>query len=104
MKHRQLNEHRLAATPNGDIEWLMQPGDAPVNEHAHIDVVAAAIDNLPDSMRDVLHAVFFEQVPYSELGERLGCSKTQAWRKAQAAISELTAQLSNHPTLTERYT
>jgi DNA-directed RNA polymerase specialized sigma24 family protein len=103
MRHRQLNEHRLAATPASETEWLMQPGDRPIEHSDHIIAVAEVIDSLPDAMQDVLLAVFAERTPYSELGERLGCSKTQAWRKAKAAKAELARLLINNPTLLERY-
>lgn len=82
---------------------MMQGADAPLVETAHIDVVSEAIHNMPESMQEVLLAIFHEQVPYSELGRRLGCSKTQAWRKAQAALSHITRLIGNHPILIERY-
>lgn len=81
----------------------MQPGNEPVHEHIHIDVVTEAFDTLPENMQEVLRAVYFELVPYSELGDRLGCSKTQAWRKAKAALAELSDRIGADPILLERY-
>lgn len=103
MRHTPLNEHRLQAVPTSDIEWLMQPDSAPPPVGLHNDAVEAALDSMPETMQDVLRAIFFEQVPYSELGERLGCSKTQAWRKAQSAIFHLAELLEDNPIIRERY-
>ena len=104
VKHRQLNEHRLRAPATSEIEQLMMlHGDHHTADSEHIEVVANAIASLPEGMQDVLRAVFDEQVPYSELGERLGCSKTQAWRKAQQAIRRVTQLIITNPTIIERY-
>lgn len=81
----------------------MQLGDQPEGEGPHISAVEQAIDSLPENMKDVIRAVFYEQVPYSELGQRLGCSKTQAWRKARAATAHLATLISTNPAIIERY-
>lgn len=103
MKFYPLNEHRLTSTPHTDWEWMMQNGDHHEGDTVHIRIVEEAVNNVDESMQDVLRAIFFEQIPYSELGERLGCSKTQAWRKAQAAIATIKTMIGNHPILLERY-
>lgn len=103
MKFYPLNEHRLTATPSTDWEWMMQHGDTPEADESHIAVVEEAFNNMDESMQDVLRAIFYEQIPYSELGERLGCSKTQAWRKAQQAINIIKTMIGDNPILTERY-
>lgn len=104
MKHRQLNEHRLRTEPSTDIERLMMThGDIDIADNEHIEVVAAAVATLPEDMQEVLLAVFSEQTPYSQLGERLGCSKTQAWRKAKAALARVEQLIGSNPILLERY-
>lgn len=103
MKWLPLNEHSLAAEPHSETEWMMQQGDIPDVDLAHIEVVEEAVNKLSPAMQDVIYAVFYERVPYSELGERLGCSKTQAWRKAQYALAHLKHELANNPIITERY-
>jgi hypothetical protein len=103
MKTRPLNEHTLRSTPSSDTEWLMQAGDPPVVDVAHIEAVEAAVNNMSESMQDVIRAIYYEQIPYSELGERLGCSKTQAWRKAKQAEAALRAALEGNTTIMDRY-
>jgi predicted DNA-binding protein (UPF0251 family) len=103
MKWVPLNEHRLVSAPVTEWERMMQHGDPDLDETIHIEIVEHALHNMDESMQDVLRAIFYEQIPYSELGERLGCSKTQAWRKAQAAINTIKTMIGDHPILTERY-
>lgn len=103
MKFVPLNEHRLQAKPTDEIEWLMQPFDSPDSDDNHNLVVEAALDSMPERMREILHAIFYEQIPYSELGERLGCSKPQAWRLTKAALAHLATIIQHNPTLNERY-
>lgn len=103
MRWVPLNEHRLVAKPVGDIEHLMQQGDVPDDDTSHIEAVEEALHNMDESMQEVLLAVYAEQVPFSELGERLGVSKTQAWRKAKQALELLGNTLSTNQIIRKRY-
>lgn len=103
MRWVPLNENRLAAKPSGEIEELMQFGDFPVVDTAHLDIVEDIVNNMDERLADVIRAIFYEQVPFSELGERLGCSKTQAWRRTNQAIEELRSLLLTNTTLAKRY-
>lgn len=103
MRWVPLNEHLATAKPVGETEHLMQYGDPPVEDVSHIEAVEEALHNMDESMQDVLLAVYAEQVPFSELGERLGVSKTQAWRKAKQALDILSTVLSNNTTIRKRY-
>lgn len=103
MRHVPLNEYRLKAIPQSDIERLMQGDDSEQNDTTHNDIVADILDTLDEKMRDVVLAVFFEQIPFSELGERLGCSKTHAFRMAKAAQAEVERHLLKDQHIIERY-
>lgn len=90
--------------PSTELEWLMQPGDhSPDFDERHIAAVVAAVDDLLPAERSVIEAAFFERVPYSALGIRLGVSKTHAWRLTQAAMRKLRQALELNAAVNERY-
>ena len=103
MKHKPLNEYTLRSSPSSETEWLMQRGDHEEGDMSHIFAVEAAVNNMSESMQEVIRAIYYEQIPYSELGERLGCSKTQAWRKAKQAEAALRAALQGDTVIMDRY-
>lgn len=104
MKHRQFIDETSHAAPVSDFEWMMQAfGDHFVDSTDHIDLVAAVVDRLPENLRDVINAVYAEQTPFSELAERLGCSKTQAWRRTKAALAAVRREIETSPAITRRF-
>lgn len=94
--------------PDTPIEALMAaaPGDAPEESFqeslALRDAIGAAVDALPEQERFVIEAVFFECISLEELGERLGVSKTHAWRLRNAALKKLEKLLVSSPLVLER--
>lgn len=82
---------------------MMREGEQPPDEHDHSDAVAAALAQLSDESKFILMAIFYEQIPYEELGQRLGVSKTHAWRLTNKAKEELKGLLARDPVLTRRY-
>ena len=94
--------------PESLLEALMQQGPTDALDLSYemrpvIEAVAGWIDQLPDDQRDVIEAVFYERTPLSELGKRLGCSKTHAWRQRNAAMESLGNLLRNDPTIRSKY-
>lgn len=57
------------------------------------DVVRDAVEYLCPQDRFIIEAVYYEQVTYEVLGERLGVSNVHAWRLAKTAIKNLQTQL-----------
>jgi len=57
------------------------------------DAVKDAIEYLSPQDRFIIEAVFYEQVTYEVLGERLGVSNVHAWRLANAAKKNLQTRL-----------
>lgn len=95
-KPESLLESLMVAAPADAIsDW---PDLQPL-----IAAVTACVDQLQDEHRYVIEAIFYERASYSELGWRLGCSKTHAWRITQAAMRELGTLLQNDPTIRSRY-
>jgi hypothetical protein len=95
-KPESLIEALMVQSPSDPIHtsYEMQP---------IIESVSACVDALNDEHRFVIEAIFYERAAYSELGQRLGCSKTHAWRITQAAMRELGKLLAQHPTIRSRY-
>jgi len=99
-----FNPDIYATEPRNEAEWLLQLGDIPYNtDTAHIDTVIQAVERLSPQSKLCVEAIFYERIPYSQLGERLGCSKPHAWRLAQKAMDELRRQLINQPSINRRY-
>lgn len=99
-----FNPDIYAATPKDESEWMLQYGEIPYDTSTkHIDAVINGIKKLPPQSQECLEAIFYERIPYSRLGERLGCSKPHAWRLAQKAMNELREILINNPSINERY-
>jgi RNA polymerase sigma factor (sigma-70 family) len=57
------------------------------------DAVKDAIEYLSPQDRFIVEAIYYEQITYEVLGERLGVSNVHAWRLAKAAIKNLQTQL-----------
>jgi predicted DNA-binding protein (UPF0251 family) len=94
----------LPSTPRSETEWLLQWGDAPVDfSKEHIHAVQMAVESLSPESRYCIEAVFYEGIPYSELGKRLGVSKPHAWRLSKRAMGELQRKLWNDHSINLRY-
>jgi hypothetical protein len=90
--------------PGSDGDWLLQFGEAPdLQDTDHINVVIEAIEQLSPQSKFCIEAIFYERIPFSQLGERLGVSKPHAWRLSNKAIEELKQILSTNKVLNERY-
>jgi RNA polymerase sigma factor (sigma-70 family) len=60
--------------------------------------LAQALETLPDKQREALELRVFEQLPYEEIGSRLGCSAGAARVRVTRALRALHAQLEGaHP-------
>lgn len=94
--------------PDSDAQSLMEamPGDTPEPTVGDIeplrDAVASIIDDLDEQQRFVIEALFHEQISLGELGQRLGVSKTHAFRLRNAAYKTLEPLLLKHPLIRER--
>jgi hypothetical protein len=100
-----FNLDLLASKPVTDSERMLQLGDViEIDNISHIEAVRDAIELLSPQSKFCIEAIFYEGVPYSKLGGRLGVSKPHAWRLAQKAIKELNALLINNKAINERYT
>ena len=99
-----FNPDLLAAKPVTEMDWLLQHGDIIESDNtSHIEAVQDAIELLSPQSKFCVEAIFYEGIPYSKLGERLGVSKPHAWRLANKAIEELRQLLTTNKTLNERY-
>lgn len=83
--------------PINEYDALMRtaPGDNPQEHQGEVqplrEAIAAAIEQLTDEHRFIIEAIHAERLSYAELGERLGVSKTQAFRltrQAEAALKQ----------------
>jgi DNA-directed RNA polymerase sigma subunit (sigma70/sigma32) len=98
-----------ASRPATALEALMSamPGDEPaesVEEFLPVrDAINECVELLDEQDRFVIEAVFFECVSLDVLGERLGVSKTHAWRLRNAALDKLKIILLQNPVVLERY-
>lgn len=94
----------LATTPYTSTEWLMQRGEQPDEASEQMRIaVQNAIEELDEREQEAVLAVFYERVPYSMLGSRLGCSKPHAWRISKRAINKLGRALYRNNNIELRY-
>jgi len=93
-----------ARPPRTETEWLMLPYEygKPQSE-IMLDLVALAVDGLDERSRECIETIHFERRPYSQLAERLGCSKPHAWRLTKRAEADLREVLTNITLIQERY-
>lgn len=99
-----LEPDMFASQPRTEIEWMLQWGDAPNDfNDGHIQAVQTAIESLNPKARQCLEAIYYEGIPYSQLGQRLGVSKPHAWRLAKRAKAELWRKLINDHNINLRY-
>lgn len=90
--------------PKTESEWMLQWGDGPSNFSVdHIEAVRTAVESLDPVSRLCIEAIFYEGIPYSALGKRLGFSKPHAWRLSKRAIAELQRKLLNDHDINMRY-
>lgn len=94
--------------PETPIEALMQaaPGEnirESVEElQPFREAVASCIDKLSEQDRFIIDAVNTEMISLEELGERLGVTKTHAWRLRNSAMDNLKKIMLQDPTVLER--
>jgi DNA-directed RNA polymerase specialized sigma24 family protein len=96
----------LEAKPTTFTERLMQLEDWPDELDMGNDttsIVGVALETLPEDLQEVAYAIFYERISFAELADRLDCSKTQAWRKAQQVKDHMQQSLSDNPIIKERY-
>lgn len=55
------------------------------------ELMAAAIDNLPEQEREVVNSLFFERVSLRVVAERMGCSTTKIIDLRTQALETLRA-------------
>lgn len=66
------------------------------------EAVANCIDQLNEQDRYIIDAVNTERISLEELGERLGVTKTHAWRLRNSAMENLKKIMVQDPTVLER--
>ena len=66
------------------------------------EAIASCIEQLEEQDRFIIDALNSEMISLQELGERLGVTKTHAWRLRNAAYERLQLILSQHPIIRER--
>lgn len=100
-----FNLDLLAAKPQSESEWMLQHGDVIESDNtSHIEAVQDAIELLSPQSKFCIEAIFYEGIPYSKLGDRLGVSKPHAWRLSRKALKELNDLLINNTSINQRYT
>ena len=94
--------------PETPIEALMQaaPGEDVRESVEELqpfrEAVASCIDQLNEQERFIIDAVNTEMISLEELGERLGVTKTHAWRLRNSAMDSLRKIMLQDPTVLER--
>lgn len=94
--------------PDNPLEALMQtaPGEEPdrsIEELLPIrEAVADCLDQLNEEDRWVIDSLNSEMISLQELGDRLGVTKTHAWRLRNRAYGRLQEILLTHPTIRKR--
>lgn len=101
------NNARTPATP---MQALMEtaPGDEIARSAEEIQQIREAVVDCWQALDQkdsfILGAYDIERLSYSQLAERLGCSKSQAEREHKAAYARLAPFLKAHPIINERFT
>lgn len=94
--------------PETPMEALMQavPGEEIMESVEELqpfrEAVANCIDQLSEQDRFIIDAVNTERISLEELGERLGVTKTHAWRLRNSAMENLKKIMIQDPTVMER--
>ena len=94
--------------PETPMEALMQaaPGEdvreSVVELQPFREAVANCIEQLNEQERFIIDAVNTEMISLEELGERLGVTKTHAWRLRNSAMDSLRKIMLQDPTVLER--
>lgn len=91
-------------TPNSsDMEILMMPfaymdaSNLGADEEK-VDAIAEAMLQLSEEDQWILYRIFYDRETYQELANNLGIkAKSQAWTKAQTALTRLKKELLKHP-------
>jgi|TARA_R110000822_G_scaffold13854_1_gene48976 DNA-directed RNA polymerase specialized sigma subunit len=66
------------------------------------EAIASCIEQLEEQDQFIIDALNSEMISLQELGERLGVTKTHAWRLRNVAYKRLQLILSQHPIIRER--
>jgi DNA-directed RNA polymerase specialized sigma24 family protein len=94
--------------PETPMEALMQavPGEEIKESVEELqpfrEAVANCIEQLNEQDRYIIDAVNTERISLEELGERLGVTKTHAWRLRNSAMENLKKIMVQDPTVLER--
>lgn len=101
---RLWNTHK----PESFMEALMQTDPSAVPDLSYqmrpiIEAVAECIDQLDEEQRFVIEATFYERASLQEVGDRLGVSKTHAWRLRNSATARLGELLKEHTLIRSKY-
>ena len=94
--------------PETPMEALMQaaPGEdvreSVIELQPFREAVANCIEQLNEQERFIIDAVNTEMISLEELGERLGVTKTHAWRLRNSAMDSLRKIMLQDPTVLER--
>lgn len=94
--------------PETPMEALMQavPGEEIRESVEELqpfrEAVADCIEQLNEQDRYIIDAVNTERISLEELGERLGVTKTHAWRLRNSAMENLKKIMVQDPTVLER--
>lgn len=115
MKNREIslnpyhvNTLRGGRRPETPMEALMLAGvgEATIESVQELqplrEAIASCIEQLEEQDRFIIDALNSEMISLQELGERLGVTKTHAWRLRNAAYERLQLILSQHPIIRER--
>ena len=95
--------------PETDLQALMQtaPGDTPQESVEALQEFREAVIDcmlaLTAKERFTIEAYTLERLSYSQLGTRLGCSKSQAEREHKKACQTLGLYVKAHPTVQARH-
>ncbi len=99
---------RTQTPPMNEYQALMDaaPGEDPEevlgDRLERAEAVSEVIDRLDPQSKWIIEAVAFERLSFSELGVRLGRSKTQAYRLYKRALEELEHLIRQEDQIMER--
>lgn len=94
--------------PETPMEALMMAGigEATIESVQELqplrEAIASCIEQLNEQDQFIIDALNSEMVSLQELGERLGVTKTHAWRLRNVAYERLQLILLQHPVIRER--
>jgi len=105
---QRFDLNRSVRRPETPIEALMMaaPFQDPIESTQELqplrEAVASCIELLSEQSRFIIDAVTSEIISLQELGDRLGVTKTHAWRLRNAAYAELKIIMTENQIIKER--